>query len=750
MKFAFLIHNMYGVGGTNRAVLNLATALVGQGHDVEIASVFRRTDQPMFLIDDRIALVALVDTRPRRPDRADPQLREPSLLVPKSEEFHTQYSRLTDDRMIDYLRSTSADVVVGTRPGINMVVARHGPDHAVRVAQEHMTQDLIDDVLKEEIRLSYDRIDLAFTVTEADAAAFRSGNPVPHTRIEALPNSVPQPTVPPADGSNRIVVTAGRLDPIKRYDRLIAAFARVAGEHPDWKLRIYGDGPQRPALAAQVRELGLSDQVQLMGRREDMSTEWVKGSIAAVSSERESFGMTIVEAMRLGLPVVSTDCPVGPREIIQHGVDGLLVPMDDINAYASALRTLMSDDDLRARMAKLALVNAARFDPDTLAHAFAQQCAAVLAERGPATGRSSRSSRATRSTKGPGTGRSVLARGGDLVREPGLARLVGDPLLRGIAGSDLARRASMGALVRLSRIRQARATSARLQKAIRRRAAAPAAGPKVDCRVLPDHGLSLRVNASGLAAGAQLLLRDRDSGQKVRMPLEPQDDGAYQSVVLPADALPEGRWNAYLQPVLGSRLRLTPDRIDTRVLAGGYQAVDGPGGGSPVRAHLPYRTADGFLAVRSWVREEHAEVRRIALSGERVSIEAVWCGSGTPDRAVLHRRGHREGTVSVPVLRTRSGHLRIDVAVDELAAHRLGRYEDWDLWLRRADTDREVRLGLLVDDVVDKKLVYNYPEIYLVDDPGLELVEEDPAPLLRVRPYYTRDSELSIVVVDRP
>ncbi|WCN83028.1 glycosyltransferase [Micromonospora sp. LH3U1] len=747
MKFAFLIHNMYGVGGTNRAVLNLATALVGQGHEVEIASVFRRVDRPMFAIDDRIALVPLVDTRLRRPDRADPQLREPSLLIPKSEEFHSQYSRLTDERMIGYLRSTVADVIVGTRPGLNIAVARHGPDHAVRVAQEHMTQDLIDDALKAEIGLSYDRIDLAFTVTEADAAAFRSGNPVPHTRVEALPNSVPQPTVPPADGSNRIVVSAGRLDPIKRYDRLIAAFARVAGDHPDWKLRIYGDGPQRPALVAQVRELGMSDQVQLMGRREDMSTEWVKGSIAAVSSERESFGMTIVEAMRLGLPVVSTDCPVGPREIIQHGVDGLLVPMEDIGAYASALRTLMHDDDLRARLAKLAPVNAARFDPETLADAFARQCSAVLAERGPAP---NGSSRVARSAKGPRSGRSVLARGNELIREPDLVRLLGDPLLRGIAGSDLVRRASMGALVRLSRIRQARATSARLQKAIRRRAAAPAAGPRVDCRVLPDHGLSLSVDAPGLAPGAHLLLRDRDSGHKVRVPLEVQDDAVHQVAVLPADTLSEGRWNAYLQPLTGARVRLCPDRIDTRVLAGGHQPADDPAGGYGVRSHLPYRTADGFLAVRSWAREVHAEVRRVVLSGERVSIEAVWWGFGTPAQAVLRRRGHHEGAVSVPVVRTRTGHLRIDVAVNELAAHRLGRYEDWDLWLRQAGTDREVRVGLLVDDVVDKKLVYNYPEIYLVDDPGLDLVEEDPVSLLRVRPYYTRDSELSIVVVDRP
>lgn len=746
MKFSFLIHNFYGVGGTNRAVLNLATALVEGGHEVEVASVFRRLERTMFAVDERITVVPLVDTRPRRPDRSDPRHREPSSLIPEAEEVHLSYTRLADERIISYLRSTRADVVVGTRPGLNLAVALHAPEHAVRVAQEHMTQDLIDDALKDEIRRCYPRIDLAYTVTGADAAAFRSGNPVPGTRIEVLPNSCPPPEVPPAAGRSRIVVAAGRLDPIKRYDRLIAAFARAAEHCPGWELRIYGDGEQRHGLAALIRELGVYDQVRLMGRRDDMSTEWVKGSIAAVSSERESFGMTIVEAMRLGLPVVSTDCPVGPREIVDDGEDGLLVPVDDVEAYAAALRTLMSDDDLRARMSRMALANSARFDPGHLAEQFVGHCAQLLAVR---RGETARPRLVPRRTPRAAFARSALARGAELLREPDLLRLLGDPLLRGIAGSDRARRASMGALVRLARVRRVRGTSIRLQNAIRRRVPVPTDGPVADCLVLPDLGLRWKVEAGTCSAGDSMVLRNRDNRQLVQVALAPSGDGARQVGTLGADALPEGRWNVYLQNAKGVRRRLRPNRLDTRVLAGGPD--DGLGGEpSGLRTHLPYRTADGFIAVRSWVRANHAEVRRIALDGEGISIEFGWHGVGTPDGAVLRRRGHRAGSLTVATERTTGGALRMVVPLDELTDRRLGRYEDWDVYLRPPGGADEVRLGRFADDIVDKKLTYSFPEIYLTHDVGLDLAEEDPAPLLRVRPYYTRDSELSIVVIDRP
>lgn len=746
MKFSFLIHNFYGVGGTNRAVLNLAHALLGYGHEVEVASVFRRLDRTMYDVDERITVVPLVDSRPWRPDRSNPRHREPSTLIPESEEFHLHYSRLTDERLIDYLRSTDADVVVGTRPGLNIAVARHAPEHTVRVAQEHMTQDLIDDALKAEIRRYYPRIDLAYTVTSADAEAFRLGNPVPGTRIEVLPNSSPPPGVPPADSRSRTVVAAGRLDPIKRYDRLITAFAWASDECPGWTLRIYGDGEQRLTLGALICELGVYDRVHLMGRRDDMSTEWAKGAIAAVSSDRESFGMTIVEAMRLGLPVVSTDCPVGPREIIKDGEDGLLVSSDDLAAYAVALRTLMRDDALRSRMGKMALANSLRFDPAHLAAQFTKDCTDVLAVRRAETPRPRRAGRRTPMT---GAARSLLTRGGGLLREPDLVRTLADPLLRGIAGNDLVRRASVGALVRLSRVRRVRGTSTRLQQAIRRRASAPTDGPVADCVVLPDLGLQWSVDAALCAGSASVVLHNRDTREVIEMALAPSVDGLRHVGTLGAAVLSEGRWNVHLADGKGVRRRLRPHRLDGRVLAG--RPDDGlarePSG---VRAHVPYRTTDGYLAVRSWVRSVHAEVSRITLDGEAIMVGFTWYGPGSPDTAVLHRCGDRPDSLAVPVVSATDGTPTLVVPLATLAHLRLGRNEDWAIFLRHPAGLDDVRLGRFVDDVVDKERVYHYPEIHLPDEVELALVEENPAATVRIRPFYTTNSELSLVVIDRP
>ncbi|WP_158603527.1 glycosyltransferase family 4 protein [Micromonospora radicis] len=742
MKFSFLVHNFYGVGGTNRAVLNLASALVDDGHEAEIASVFRRVDRTMFDVDERVSIVPLVDLRQRQRDRSAPQLREPSLLIPKSEEFYPQYSRLTDERLVRYLRHTDADVVVGTRPGLNLVVARHAPEHAVRVAQEHMTQDLIDDAVKTEIRRSYARIDLAYTVSNADADAFRTGNPVPGTEIKALANSAPRSSIPPADGRNRTIVAAGRLDPIKRYDRLIAAFAYAVRDCPGWQLRIYGDGEQRPGLARLVRELGMYGQVLLMGRREDMTAEWVKGSIAAVSSARESFGMTIVEAMRLGLPVVSSDCPVGPREIITHGEDGLLVPTDDFDEYARALRTLMRDDDLRIRMGAMAVANSARFDPANLANEFVRDCSRVLSARRAGLPRYP----SGRKLLPPELTRSV-SRSGELLREVGLARALADPVLRGIAENDLTRRASMGALVRLARVRRARSTSTRLQAAIRRRVSADADAPVADCVVTPDLGLRLTLDlTAGSGDDVSMLLSNRDTRDVVRAALVPSADGTRAVGTLDAAALSEGRWNAYLVDGKRVRHRLRPRQLDSRILCSAEATLVRPRGG--VAVQVPYQTVDGFLAVRSWVRPVHAEASRLALDGEAVLVEFVWYGPGVPDAAVLHRRGDPTLSMDLPTTSAVDGTVSVAVPLTALADLRLSRHEKWDLFLRYGDD--EVRLGRFADDVVDKKRTYSYPEIHLPDETTLDLVEEDPAPMLRICPYYTIDSELSFAVVDRP
>ncbi|WP_413100453.1 glycosyltransferase family 4 protein [Streptomyces sp. Inha503] len=368
MHISFLIHNAYGIGGTIRTTYNLARTL-GEQHDVEIVSVFRHRDQPIFDPGPRVGLSHLVDLRKSSPsyDGGDPDHGRPAQVFPVTEGRYKQYSALTDRRIADHLRSLEADIVVGTRPGLNVHIAREARRGPVRVGQEHLTLSTHSNGLKRALRAVYPRLDAVTTVTEADARTYRGQMRLPGVRVEAVPNSVPAPGLDPADGTGKWVVAAGRLAPVKRYDLLIHAFAKVSEARPDWRLRIYGGGAQHAKLRALIDRLGLYNNVFLMGPANPLDPEWAKGSIAAVTSSLESFGMTIVEAMRCGLPVVSTDCPHGPAEIIDNGVDGRLVPTGDTDAIAAALLDLINDDELRQQMGQAALKDSARFDPSRVA-----------------------------------------------------------------------------------------------------------------------------------------------------------------------------------------------------------------------------------------------------------------------------------------------------------------------------------------------------------------------------------------------
>ncbi|NEB81343.1 glycosyltransferase family 4 protein [Streptomyces sp. SID14478] len=383
MQISFLIHNAYGIGGTIRTTYNLANALAEQ-HDVEVVSVFRHRDKPVFAPDPRVRVRHLVDLRKDSDgyEGEDPDAKKAASFFPSSEGRYDQYSALTDRRIAEHLARVEADVVVGTRPGLNVHLARQTRRGPLRVGQEHLTLDTHSDALSRELSRVYPRLDALTTTTEADAGAYRDRMRLPGVRIEAMPNPVPSPGVTPADGSAKWVVAAGRLAPVKRYDLLVKAFDRVRAERPDWRLRIYGGGKQKDKLRRLIDDRGLYNHVFLMGPANPIEPEWAKGSLAAVTSTFESFGMTIVEAMRCGLPVVSTDCPHGPGEIIDNGVDGRLVEVGNVGAISDGLLQLINNDALRQQMAVRALDRSARFDPARIAQRYEDLFGSLTARSG--------------------------------------------------------------------------------------------------------------------------------------------------------------------------------------------------------------------------------------------------------------------------------------------------------------------------------------------------------------------------------
>ncbi|MFG2556852.1 glycosyltransferase [Streptomyces sp. NPDC048581] len=359
VKITFLLHNAYAVGGTVRATANLAAALAAR-HEVEIVSFYRTVDQMPLEVADGVRTRALVDLRraSRRTAVEAADLRSPGIVCPH-DSVHlgwTPPSRLGETRLAAYLRSTDADVVIATRPYLVCFLAEHGRTDYRRVGQEYAGRDAHGPALLSDLGAAVSRRDGYVTLSQADERAHRTAIVGVRTPVTSIPVCCPDPDAEPSSGESRIVLAAGQLTPTKRYDRLVDAFAKVAAVHPDWSLRIYGRGRERHRLRHRIEELGLYNNVFLMGVRTPMHPEWARGALAVVSSSSEPSGMSVVEPMSCGLPVVSTDCDHAPREIITHGQDGLMVPDDGPveDALANALCRVIENDAERRRMAAAA------------------------------------------------------------------------------------------------------------------------------------------------------------------------------------------------------------------------------------------------------------------------------------------------------------------------------------------------------------------------------------------------------------
>ncbi len=137
-----------------------------------------------------------------------------------------------------------------------------------------------------------------------------------------------------------LILASGRLVASKNFDGLIRAFATI--EPRDARLVIIGEGPERPRLEAEAARLGVADRVELPGYKSEPWKYYDLATCLAVCSRSESFGMTVVEALAHGLPVVSTDCG-GPREILGKSGIGRIVPLDDEFALADALGAALAD-----------------------------------------------------------------------------------------------------------------------------------------------------------------------------------------------------------------------------------------------------------------------------------------------------------------------------------------------------------------------------------------------------------------------
>jgi glycosyltransferase involved in cell wall biosynthesis len=264
------------------------------------------------------------------------------------------------------LRDSRPDAVVSfiDVPNIYAILAASGLNIRVIVAER--THPAVNRTIGRAWRLlrrlCYSQADAVVAQTQ-DAGRWLERNC--RARVRVIPNFLRD--LPAVQYSReKTIIAVGRLSFEKGFDLLLEAFASLSAKFPDWRVCVIGDGIERASLMRLRDELHMTDRIEFVGEVSQVETWMARAALLVHPSRREGFPNVVLEAMGMGMAVICADCRAGPSELIEDGVNGRLVPVDDVRALEQAMSELMTSPLLRERLGAEAIKVRARFSQDLI------------------------------------------------------------------------------------------------------------------------------------------------------------------------------------------------------------------------------------------------------------------------------------------------------------------------------------------------------------------------------------------------
>lgn len=337
-------------GGVEMAISLLSNALCKRGFDVEILCTYN-FGKPAYHIDSKVKITYLTDVLPNREEFRNAVKRKNPLAIIKEGIHALQVLYQKKHCLKRAIMQIKDGIVISTRHEDTLLLSKYGSSNLIKIAQLHHDHHF-NSKLFHDFKYNYQTIDYFVLLTDSlrdeVSELIRPYNS--RTKCITIPNFLPFEDECKLEVKQKQVVAVGRLHTDKAFHRLIDAWSIVNKSHPDWKLKIIGDGPLKSDLYEQVSALGLNDSVIFTGSlsHEQVMEEMAHSSIYAMTSITEAFPFVLLEAMYNYLPIVAYDVRVGPPALVKHGETGYLVPDNNSAAFSNALCQLIENPELIA------------------------------------------------------------------------------------------------------------------------------------------------------------------------------------------------------------------------------------------------------------------------------------------------------------------------------------------------------------------------------------------------------------------
>lgn len=346
MKISIFLGGLSG-GGSERVVCNLANYLINHNHNVDIITM--SDDAASYELSNKVNRIILLSQSERRNQIYNSLLRIKRLRAYMRNTDTEEYLVMLPTTIVLLLlmrRNTTAPIIVSERADPNRI------------------SRIIQVVLKKLVKFA-----AGFVFQTEDARQWYLPY-IGNAKTIVIPNAINPEFL--ENSSQMIkkdnkVVAIGRFTDQKNFPLLIRAFAGIHGEFPNVKLIIYGDGPQRATLLGLVNELDIEDCVEFPGYVKEIKESIQTARLFVLSSDFEGIPNALMEAMALGIPCISTDCPVGgPRSLIEEGKNGILVPVGDEKELREAIKSLLGNEAYAEGLGRNAKRITDKLNPDII------------------------------------------------------------------------------------------------------------------------------------------------------------------------------------------------------------------------------------------------------------------------------------------------------------------------------------------------------------------------------------------------